>query len=130
MARKLAVTQSHQGWARETILYENSEGSLKGKEQGPMVGNLHLGVKIDLEGKQRRHSCQEPGLLGSAGEGLARAPGQEARDTSPLGFRDPLSSGWEGVCMVMGALCSVSLPPTSKEDKLSNSLTRHSKDNS
>lgn len=79
-----------------------------------MVGNLHVRVKIDLEGKQKRHSCQEPGLLGSAGEGLARAPGQEAWDTSPLGFRDPLLSGQEGVCMVMGALCSVFLPPPPK----------------
>lgn len=79
-----------------------------------MVGNLHVWVKIDLEGKQRRHSCQEPGLLGSAGEGLVRAPGQEARDTSPLGFRDPLSSGRDGACMVMGALCSMSLPPPPK----------------
>lgn len=75
-----------------------------------MVGNLHLGVKIDLEGKQQRHSCQEPGLLGSTGEGPAGAPGQEARDTSPLGFREPLLSGQEGACIVMGALCSMSLP--------------------
>lgn len=46
---------------------------LREKEQRLVVGNLQAWAKIDLEGKQR-HNSQEPGLLGTAGEGASQAP--------------------------------------------------------
>ena len=58
------------------------------KEWRLVVGSLQLWAQIDLEGK-RRHNCQEPGLLGTAGERasqehLARKP----RTLQPLCFKD------------------------------------------
>lgn len=43
MARKLAVTQGHQEWVRETLLYENREGSLRRKNRDLWWGICILG---------------------------------------------------------------------------------------